>query len=129
MMLIQLYPFVWAGLCVDGFKAMCGSRLCSVDGNWHIAWEVPMNMIHEDISYYFLAAFILPILYGSWRMTAYHAVMGPMLAFATTQNMNEWPAVWCLLSIGFLLIVVKTPVRDYLYMKEKRGIAKWISSE
>ena len=126
MMLIKMYPFAWAGLCEAGVRPMCGAQLCSVDGNWHIAWEVPVNTINAGFSWYMLACFILPLLYGSWRFTLYHFLMGPALAFLTTDNMNEWPAVWCLLSIGFMLIVVKTPVRKILYMKKKQAAARWL---
>lgn len=128
MMLIKLYPFAWAALCDPNFKAMCGPELCSVPGNWHIAWEVPSNAIHSEFSYYALAGFALPILYGSWRFTTYHVLAGPLLAYATTQNMNEWPAVWCLLSIGFMLIVVKTPIRKMLYMKQKHLLGRWVKT-
>ena len=42
--LIQLFPFDWAGHC-DPSRPLCADRLCSVRGNWHIAWEVPTNGI------------------------------------------------------------------------------------
>lgn len=123
-MMIQLYPFEWAGLCQPG-RALCAERLCSVSGNWHIAWDVPSNgignwMYAHGLTGYFtysFVAFILPLLYGSWRFTLYHFIMGPVMARLTTNNLNEAPAVWCLLSIGFLLIVIKTPVRRYLFTK------------
>src|SRR4051812_2482904 len=41
-MVLQLYPFAWAGQC-DPSMPLCGTRLCSVHGNWHIAWQVPTN--------------------------------------------------------------------------------------
>jgi hypothetical protein len=66
---------------------------------------------------YIIAAFILPFLYGSWRFTLYHLILGPFLARLSTNNPNEFPAVWCLLSIGFLLVVVKTPVRKLLFVR------------
>jgi hypothetical protein len=125
MMLIKLYPFAWAGLCEIG-RPMCGEMLCSVHGNWHIAWEVPVNTINDNFSWYFLAGFIVPLLYGSWRFTLYHVLAGPLLAYTTTDNMNEWPAVWCLFSIGFMLIVVKTPIRKILYVKAPRWLAPYI---
>ncbi len=28
-------------------------------------------------------------------------------------NSNEWPAVWCLCSIGLCLPIIKRPIRDY----------------
>ncbi|MFY9627513.1 MAG: DUF5765 domain-containing protein [Methylocystis sp.] len=124
IMLLQLYPFEWAGLCEPG-RALCAQRLCSVSGNWHIAWDVPANGIgnwtyeHHLTGYfsYGFVAFVMPLIYGSWRFTLYHFVMGPFMARMLTNNLNEAPAVWCLLSIGFLLIVIKTPVRKYLYVK------------
>jgi hypothetical protein len=134
IMLMQLYPFGWAGHCLPG-RPMCSENLCSVHGNWHIAWNVPTNGIGNGlhdlpgtwgsiVSWWFgngyptyvIAGFILPLLYGSWRFTLYHFLMGPQLAWLLTDNPNEWPAVWCLLSIGLLLIVVKTPVRKILYV-------------
>ncbi len=117
VMLIKLYPFDWAGHCTPGSRPMCGELLCSVHGNWHIAWEVPVNDIWSNFSAYFAVGFILPLLYGSWRFTLYHVLAGPLLARLTTDNLNEWPAVWCLLSIGFMLIVVKTPIRRILHVK------------
>lgn len=124
-MLVQLYPFNWAGHCEPGRALCAATQLCSVSGNWHIAWDVPTNGIgnwayaHHLTGYfsYSLVAFIMPLIYGSWRFTLYHFIMGPFMARVLTNNMNEAPAVWCLLSIGFLLIVIETPVRKLLYVK------------
>jgi hypothetical protein len=122
-MLIQLYPFAWAGQCDPG-NALCGTRLCSVRGNWHIAWELPVNGIcngapefFHGFPTYILASFVLPLLYGSWRLTTFNYLMGPFLAQLTTDNPNEWPAVWCLFSIAFLLIVMKSPLRRFMYVR------------
>jgi hypothetical protein len=128
--IIQLYPFDWAGQC-DPRRPLCAAKLCSVSGNWHIAWDVPTNGIGnyfvengwlfplfiDGYLGYTFAVFLLPVLYGSWRFTIYHFLMGPLLASSLTDNVNEWPAVWCLLSIGLLLIVVKTPVRKLMFVK------------
>ena len=116
MMLIKLYPFAWAGLCEAG-RPMCGALLCAIHGNWHIAWSLPVNTISSSFSWYFVAGFFLPLLYGSWRFTLYHLLAGPSLAYATTQNMNEWPAVWCLFSFGFLFILFETPLRQLMYIR------------
>lgn len=117
MMLLKLYPFAWAGMCTPGVTPICGELLCSVHGNWHIAWELPSNGMLPQISFYLIAGFIMPLLYGSWRFTLYHVLVGPALAYASTDNINEWPAIWCLFSIGLLLVVLKTPVRKILYVK------------
>jgi hypothetical protein len=118
LMFLKIYPFEWAGQCIVGFEPLCANRLCSVHGNWHIAWEVPLNGIQYIALAYYIPAFILPILYGAWRFTLYHIVVGPVLAALTTNNINEWPAVWCLFSIALLLVVIKTPIREYLYQKQ-----------
>ncbi len=116
--LFRLIPFDWAGTCVQVNDAMCGTRTCSVSGTWHIAWEIPLNGLKIVGLGYAIPAFILPILYGSWRFTLYHILVGPLLAKMTTDNWNEWPAVWCLFSIGLLLVVIKTPIRKLLYQKK-----------
>ncbi|SFK71439.1 hypothetical protein SAMN04488004_101127 [Loktanella salsilacus] len=128
VMLLQLYPFAWAGLCPLG-EVLCAERLCSVSGNWHIAWEVPTNGMLNFITVdswasfltayptYFIAAFAMPLLYGSWRITIYHFLIGPQLAVLLTNDPNEVAAIWCLLSIGILLLVVKTPIRRFMFVK------------
>lgn len=119
MLLIKLYPFAWAGTCNVGYEPFCGAHICSVSGNWHIAWQAPLNNVipWANLGYY-LPVFVLPILYGSWRFTLYHIVVGPSLARLLTDNINEWPAIWCLLSIGMLLVVIKTPLRQLLYVND-----------
>lgn len=127
-MLIQLYPFDWAGHCAEG-SILCGSRLCSVSGNWHIAWEIPLNgltnflnvvplcYITSTFPSYILAGFVVPILYGSWRFTIYHIIVGPVLAMMLTSDPNEMPAVWCLFSLAILLLVINTPIRQYMHVR------------
>lgn len=126
--LIQLYPFGWAGAC-DLSRPLCSDRLCSVRGNWHIAWEVPTNgignvFVHlglpplvDGFPGYLFTAFLIPLLYGSWRIVLYHYLLGPFLSQRLTTNHNEWPAIWCLLSIGILMLVVKTPIRNILHVR------------
>jgi len=130
-MIIQLYPLDWAGDCEIG-RSLCGEILCSVSGNWHIAWDIPVNgignyfyntsnlllqlLFRDGFPSYVIVAFLLPLLYGSWRMTIYHLMVGPLLAMALTNDVNERPAVWCLLSIGILLLVVKTPIRKFMFV-------------
>ena len=117
ILLFKLYPFDWAGECVVGEEPLCGTRLCSVAGNWHIAWEIPTNGISWAKWGYYFPGFFLPIIYGSWRFTLYHLAVGPGLARLLTDNINEWPAVWCLLSIALLLVVIKTPIRRFLVVE------------
>lgn len=127
IMILQIYPFEWAGVCQLG-NPLCGRTLCSISGNWHISWEVPTNGLGNNwpavefygrgFPTYALSMFFLPIFYGSWRFTVYHMLMGPTLSRLLTDNMNEYPAIWCLLAIGMLLIVVKTPVHKLLFVKD-----------
>lgn len=124
-MILQLYPFEWAGHC-DPNSTLCADRLCSVHGNWHIAWEVPTNGLGNDFMVtrlhgfptYAIVSFIVPLLYGSWRFTVFQWLAGPMLAQMTTDNLNEWPAVWCLFSIGLLCLAIKTPLRRKMYVRD-----------
>lgn len=128
IMLLQLYPFEWAGSCPLG-RGLCADRLCSVSGDWHIAWDVPTNGMLNFITVdswasflsiyptYFITGILMPFVYGSWRFTVYHFLVGPQLAMLLTTNPNEVAAIWCLLSIGILLLVVKTPIRRFMFVK------------
>lgn len=120
VMLLQVYPFDWAGRCAAG-TSLCGDPLCVVSGEWHIAWNIPRNDmlsvlggIHPALvafPTYMIAVFLLPLAYGSWRFTLFHALAGPFLASRLTAGPNEMPAVWCLFSIGLVLIGLSPWVR------------------
>ena len=116
LLLLSIYPFEWGPACSVGVDTICGEKLCSVSGSWHIAWEIPRTQFWYGLWPYFVAGFILPILYGSWKFTIYHIITGPAFAYMTTNSLNEFPAVWCLYSIGLLLIVAKTPIRHWLFV-------------
>jgi hypothetical protein len=125
VMLLQLFPFSWAGVCQPG-QPLCALNLCSVSGNWHIAWNVPLNglsftvgsyTIGAYLAAYFVAGFIMPFIYGIWRGTIFHLLVGPGLAMLTTDNANEWPAVWCLLSIGIVMLILKVRCHPVLSQK------------
>ena len=116
LMLIRVYPFAWAGICRAG-SLLCGPNLCSVHGNWHIAWNIPLNGF-LDWPIYASVGIVLPFLYGSWRGGLYNLIVGVGLAWVLTNNPNERPAVWCLLSIGLLLLVIKTPLRKMMRVEK-----------
>lgn len=42
---------------------------------------------------YFIAGILLPFVYGSWRFTLYHLLVGPQLAMLLTSNPNEVAAI------------------------------------
>lgn len=121
LMLLQLYPFEWAGSCTPGSQ-LCAERMCTVTGDWHQAWDVPYNGLLTGLPLpamvagwgfpsYILAAFALPLLYGAWRLVLFHALAGPILASLTTGNPNEVPAIWCLFSIAIILVALSPLVR------------------
>jgi hypothetical protein len=60
---------------------------------------------------YMLAVFVMPLFYGAWRFVLMHAAMGPVLATMLTDTSNEMPAIWCLFSVGLLLIGLSPMVR------------------
>ncbi|HMK88447.1 MAG TPA: DUF5765 domain-containing protein [Methylocystis sp.] len=138
-MLVQLYPFDWAGHCAIG-RPLCGEKLCTVRGEWHIAWHLPVNGIGNSMVdnailgrgfiAYPLTAFFLPALIGSWRFTLFSYVAGPWLASLTTSDVTEWPAVWCLFSIGLVLAIIKTPLRQHLHVSDPWWVmlGRWIAA-
>ena len=120
LLLLRLVPLEWAGPCVPG-EPLCGAAFCTVSGNWHIAWEVPLNNMWIVLGDgfrsilpfpdYILAVFALPLLYGAWRFVLFHAALGPLLAMTLTDNPNEMPAIWCLFSIGIVLLSLSPAIR------------------
>ena len=120
MMLAQLLPIDWAGRCRQA-SPLCGTALCTRAGQWHIAWDIPYNGLlvpfekavglYPGFPTYLIAAFVLPLIYGSWRFVVLHALFGPILASMLTTDPNEMPAVWCLFSIGIILVGLSPPAR------------------
>lgn len=122
VMVLQVYPFPWAGSCEAGAN-LCGAPLCTRHGSWHLAWDVPYNglMVPLDSALglkwgfptYMLTVFVLPAAYGAWRFALFHALAGPILAGQLTNMPNEVPAIWCLFSIGIALTCLIPPVRRF----------------
>jgi len=117
LMLIKLYPFEWASSCIQGVEPMCGINLCSVSGNWHLAWDIPLNGLSMGWVYG-VAVFILPLIYGSWRVVLYLLLSGPILVYFLTNNINERPAVWCLFSIALLTVMFIKPIMKWMRIKK-----------
>ncbi len=129
LILFKMYPFAWAGECVIGTEGFCGPHICSVSGAWHIAWQMPLNgLLSHPVEWlfnfnwglhvlaYILVAFVLPTLYGSWKFVLFHYFMGPWISDITTDDPNEYAAVWCLFSIALCVSVIKSPIRKYLHV-------------
>jgi hypothetical protein len=121
VMLLSLVPFDWAGPCRPG-QALCGPEWCTITGTWHLGWTMPLNDMWRAIygarladimpfPAYVLAVFVLPLAYGAWRFVLFHAALGPILAQLLTDNPNEFPAVWCLFSVGLVLLAMSPLVR------------------
>ena len=55
---------------------------------------------------YNLTVFMLPLLYGAWRFTVFHALAGPVLANYLTKGPNDVPIVWYLFSIAIFLVAL-----------------------
>lgn len=124
LMLLRLVPIEAVGPCAPG-DVMCGITWCLQSGDWHIGWQVPLNglpaFLNIPIQFpsYMLAVFLLPLFYGAWRFVVFHAAVGPILAASLTNDPNEMPAIWCLFSIGIVVISISPFVR-YRVMKAHR---------
>lgn len=125
-MFLQLAPFGWMVPCNVG-SVLCGSQICAVTGTWHIGWEIPYRTFSFFVGFptYLLVGFALPVLYGSWRFTLFHFITGPLAAKLSTSDPNEWPAVWCLYSVGLILIAVLTPIRHWFFVNSWFWPASW----
>jgi hypothetical protein len=119
-MLLKLVPLERLGPCTPG-SPLCGLQTCLISGDWHIGWMLPLNGMMEGIGplfgfhlwfpAYFLAVFALPLWYGAWRFSLLHLFIGPLLARSLTTNPNEQPAIWCLFSVGIILISLSPFIR------------------
>lgn len=109
LLLLRLAPISAFGTCTPG-DILCGPSWCLSSGEWHIGWDVPLNDLPAYLGIpfqfpaYMLAVFVLPLFYGAWRFVLFHALVGPLLAISLTDDPNEMPAIWCLFSVGILLV-------------------------
>ncbi len=120
LVLMRLVPFGWAGQCRPG-DVLCGEALCTISGNWHLGWTVPLNDMwgftggfREAVPFpaYLFAVLVVPLIYRAWKFVLYHAMLGPLLAMMLTDNPNEMPAIWCLFSVGLVLIGMVPGIRQ-----------------
>lgn len=113
LMMSKLYVPSAAWAC-DPAIPLCGTNTCSFHGDWHIAWRLYLSSVDSSFLCYFIPAFFLPLFYGAWRWTFYHLLVGPLPAFFLTSNKDEMPAIWCLMSIGFLLALHVKPIEHWM---------------
>ena len=138
-LVMNAYPFEWAGTC-DPRRALCGPQMCTVSGNWHLAWLLPLNGLGNPLANfeiwgirpfphgmpgYAIVAFLMPALYGSWKFALYLLLSGPVLARFLTDNIHEQPAIWCLMAIAVSFAIVKTPLRRYLVATQVPPWMRW----
>ena len=108
-------------------RFLCGPHLCAIYGKFHIAWFVPVNgwfnwtmdvpivAMGHGFPGYAITFWLVPLLYGSWRVVLLFYVAGPLLPVFFV-GPNEVPAIWCLESIFLCAIIVKTPLRRWLHV-------------
>lgn len=123
LLLLKLFiPMVWVVpkefMCKVG-DMLCGPNVCTYSGNWHLAWRMPLLGIVSGTSIYFIPVFIMPVLYGKWRLSLFHFIFGPLLASLTTSDPNESPAIWCLFSVAILCVIFWNPVKRKLKASRK----------
>src|SRR4029450_4606048 len=107
-MIMQIYPVDWATPCRTG-QYLCGTKICLRSGEWHLAWEIPYNDftiplddatgVNWSFPSYILVVFVLPALYGAWRLAGVRALAGPFLATLLTKDPGEIHAIWCFFEI------------------------------
>ncbi len=120
--LMRLLPWYdLLGRCEMGLAMCSHTETCAYRGEWHIGWRVLMNGFNEGWKWYVFTGFFVPILYGAWKWSAYHYIVGPLAAGFTTSDVNERPAVWCLFSTCIIALLVNTRIRNYIYT------TKWFS--
>lgn len=131
LLFARLLPLGGALPCTPG-EVLCGPDWCTITGTWHLGWQVPyfdtwapvlgawLNGLVQFPAYV-LAVFVLPLAYGAWRWAVFHATFGPFLATLLTDNPNEMPAVWCLFSIGLVLIALIPRVQRGLMPRAARS--------
>ena len=118
LMLTKLFvPMVWNApkelMCKIG-DPLCGVNSCSYEGNWHLAWRLPLLGFDPTFFIYFFPVFILPLFYGCWRLSIFHFIFGPMLSWLLTTDPNEAPAIWCLFSIAIVGAIFIKPLKRWL---------------
>jgi len=132
-LLLQAYPFEWAGPCRKG-RLLCSQQLCVLPGSWHLEWHIPMNDIGErvpalvfgvgvelQLPSYFLMMFVLPALMGSWKVVLVQFLLGPGIVWMLSDSPHERPAIWCILSVAIVLIVMFPAIRRHLYVRRWVG--------
>ena len=121
IMIAKMYVPNAAMACNAATVPVCGTDTCSYHGNWHIAWRLYLSSVDNSYLAYYLPAFFVPLFYGAWRWCLYHLMVGPVVAAFLTTNKDERPAIWCLMSIFFLLALHLKPLEHWLETPRRSG--------
>jgi hypothetical protein len=128
LMLLQLHPISGGGQCAN-HRAMCGPDFCTYLGNWHLAWQFPFNDWGNGFADssnpilqlfpgghlpYTIAVFIVPLIYGAWKMAGFMFLVGPVLVRLLTDNIDEQPAIWCTMSLAIICVIAFSPLSRWL---------------
>lgn len=94
-------------LCDSKNEPLCGKNTCSFSGEKHIAWNVRLrspNWVTPSIFLHFFM-WVIPAL-TIFEIKPIMAVLltGPYLGYLLTNNIHEWPAIWCYTVIGQMLL-------------------------
>ncbi len=106
--------------CTSANQSLCGPITCSYHGNWHIAWMLELSNLDPHFISYWIAVFIFPLFFGGKKFVVYHLLLGPVLSALLTNDKNEQPAIWCLLSIGFLMATHIKPIKMMMLSKKAK---------
>ena len=88
-----------------------GDKLCTLYGNYHISWSLPLlaptyfspsNAIH----FFMMFAPFLAMGRRFWLSGLVLFATGPLLAWYITPNLYEQAAIWCFMSIGQIVLLV-----------------------
>jgi hypothetical protein len=133
LFLLRFMPFDWLTSCIGTRYnlvfcddctfpiPLCGEKLCAIQGSWHIGWDMPLKFHPVLDNAYTFGAFLLPLFYGAWRITLYLILAGPVAASFTTDNPNEWPAIWCLFSTLILGLAIQPGLRRWASVQSWYG--------
>jgi hypothetical protein len=103
--------------------------MCTVSGNWHIGWSIPLYnypLPGDAMVYYGVAVFLLPLFYGAWFAMIVYMLTGPFVAyFLASGNPLEWPAIWCFYSVVLIIFTMFNHMyRKRHYLRVFFGIHK-----
>jgi hypothetical protein len=115
-------------ICKEEVEGLCGPKTCSESGVFHLRWTFKMlkpGYAFPNISFHFIAMFVIPILMGQYLASIVLFVTGPGLAllFPGTKD-GEQAAIWCFFSIAESFVTVVT---QYALVRAAAG--KTVSTE